>query len=127
MEDDVRRALRRHGTSRRRTRDQDYFDYVDGKKRYDGVASLLRSRDVEVPWGDPSDSPEADTICGIGNRKNIVFSRVLRAEGMQPYPGSLALLDQLATTGHPDRRRLQLQERRRGARRRRACATASPS
>jgi beta-phosphoglucomutase family hydrolase len=81
--------------------DQDYFDYVDGKKRYDGVASLLRSRDVEVPWGDPSDSPEADTICGIGNRKNIVFSRVLRAEGMQPYPGSLALLDQLATTGTP--------------------------
>jgi len=81
--------------------DQDYFDYVDGKKRYDGVASLLRSRDVEVPWGDPSDSPEADTICGIGNRKNIVFSRVLRAEGMQPYPGSLALLDQLSATGTP--------------------------
>jgi len=81
--------------------DQDYFDYVDGKKRYDGVASLLRSRDVEVPWGDPSDSTEADTICGIGNRKNVVFSRVLRAEGMQPYPGSLALLDQLANTGTP--------------------------
>ncbi|HEX5857407.1 MAG TPA: beta-phosphoglucomutase family hydrolase [Microbacterium sp.] len=81
--------------------DQDYFDYVDGKKRYDGVASLLRSRDVEVPWGDPSDSPDADTVCGIGNRKNIVFSRVLRADGMRPYPGSLALLDQLAPTGVP--------------------------
>ena len=81
--------------------DQDYFDYVDGKKRYDGVASLLRSRDVEIPWGDPSDSPEADTICGIGNRKNVVFSRVLRADGMQPYPGSLALLDQLAPSGVP--------------------------
>lgn len=81
--------------------DQDYFDYVDGKKRYDGVASLLRSRDVEVPWGDPSDPPAADTICGIGNRKNVVFSRVLRADGMQPYPGSLALLDQLQPTGIP--------------------------
>ncbi|HWI30641.1 MAG TPA: beta-phosphoglucomutase family hydrolase [Microbacterium sp.] len=81
--------------------DQDYFDYVDGKKRYDGVASLLRSRDVEVHWGDPSDPPEADTICGIGNRKNVVFSRVLRADGVQPYPGSLALLDQLAPTGVP--------------------------
>jgi len=81
--------------------EQDYFDYVDGKKRYDGVASLLRSRDVEIPWGDPSDSTEADTICGIGNRKNVVFSRVLRAEGVQPYPGSLALLDQLALAGVP--------------------------
>lgn len=81
--------------------DQDYFDYVDGKKRYDGVASLLRSRDVEVPWGEVTDPPEADTICGIGNRKNVVFARVLRADGMQPYPGSLALLDQLAPTGVP--------------------------
>lgn len=81
--------------------DQDYFDYVDGKKRYDGVASLLRSRDVEVPWGEVTDPPEADTICGIGNRKNVVFARVLRADGMQPYPGSLALLEQLAPTGVP--------------------------
>ena len=60
--------------------ERDYFDYLDGKKRYDGVASLLRSRDVEVPWGDPSDDPSADTVCGIGNRKNEVFSRVLRGE-----------------------------------------------
>lgn len=73
----------------------DYFEYLDGKKRYDGVASLLRSRDVEVPWGDPSDPPTADTVCGIGNRKNEVFARVLRGEGIAPYPGSLALLDAL--------------------------------
>jgi len=81
--------------------ERDYFDYLDGKKRYDGVASLLRSRDVEVPWGDPSDPPARDTICGIGNRKNEVFSTVLRAEGIAPYPGSVALLDQLDAAGTP--------------------------
>ncbi len=81
--------------------ERDYFEYLDGKKRYDGVASLLRSRDVEVPWGDPSDPPTADTICGIGNRKNDVFARVLRAEGIEPYPGSLALLDVLEAAGVP--------------------------
>jgi len=81
--------------------DEDYFEYLDGKKRYDGVASLLRSRDIEVPWGEPSDPPEAETICGIGNRKNVVFERVLRAEGIAPYPGSLALLDVLTTAGTP--------------------------
>lgn len=80
---------------------RDYFDYVDGKKRYDGVASLLRSRDVEVPWGDPSDAPELDTVCGIGNRKNIVFARILREDGVQPYPGSLRLLDALRDAGTP--------------------------
>lgn len=81
--------------------ERDYFDYLDGKKRYDGVASLLHSRDVEVPWGDPSDAPEADTVCGIGNRKNEVFSRVLRTDGIAPYPGSIALLDVLAAAGTP--------------------------
>jgi beta-phosphoglucomutase family hydrolase len=81
--------------------ERDYFDHLDGKKRYDGVASLLRSRDVEVPWGDPSDPLTADTVCGIGNRKNAVFERVLRAEGIAPYPGSLRLLDVLAAAGTP--------------------------
>ncbi len=79
--------------------DDDYFRYVDGKKRYDGVASLLHSRDVEVPWGHPSDPLTADTICGIGNRKNEVFTRVLNEQGIKPYPGSLALLDELQ--GYP--------------------------
>ena len=81
--------------------ERDYFEYLDGKKRYDGVASLLRSRDVEVPWGHPSDPLEADTICGIGNRKNAFFERVLRDEGIAPYPGSLALLDLLESAGTP--------------------------
>lgn len=79
----------------------DYFRYLDGKQRYDGVASLLRSRDVEVPWGDPSDPITADTVCGIGNRKNEVFARVLRTDGIAPYPGSLALIEQLRAAGTP--------------------------
>lgn len=79
--------------------ERDYFEHLDGKKRYDGVASLLWSRDVEVPWGDPSDAPELDTVCGIGNRKNAVFESVLRSEGIAPYPGSLALLDVLRDAG----------------------------
>jgi beta-phosphoglucomutase family hydrolase len=79
--------------------DEDYFLYLDGKQRYEGVASLLRSRGIEVEWGFPTDPSTADTVCGIGNRKNDVFSRVLQEEGVQPYPGSLALLDQLRAKG----------------------------
>lgn len=79
--------------------DEDYFAYVDGKKRYDGVASLLHSRNVEIPWGEVDDDPTADTVCGIGNRKNAAFSAALRAEGIAPFPGSLALLDELRDAG----------------------------
>ncbi|MER7446802.1 HAD-IA family hydrolase [Microbacterium sp. NPDC097977] len=81
--------------------DADYFDYVDGKKRYDGVASLMRSRNVEIPWGAVDDPPEAETICGIGNRKNAAFAASLRAEGIAPFPGSLAVVEKLAAAGVP--------------------------
>src|SRR5690606_36821056 len=77
----------------------DYYAYVDGKKRYDGVAALLRSRDVELPWGDPSDGADAPTVCGIGNRKNAVFTAVLDEDGIAPFPGSIALVDALAAGG----------------------------
>jgi beta-phosphoglucomutase family hydrolase len=81
--------------------DADYYEYLDGKRRYDGVASVLRSRDVEVPWGEPTDPPSADTVSGIGNRKNEVFTRVLESEGIAPYPGSLTLVHQLRAAGVP--------------------------
>jgi beta-phosphoglucomutase family hydrolase len=78
--------------------DTDYFTFVDGKPRYDGVRDFLASRGIELPLGDPSDGPEAVTVCGLGNRKNVTFTEVLSTEGVQPYPGSLRLLDHLATT-----------------------------
>jgi len=80
---------------------QDYFDHIDGKPRYEGVAELLRSRNIELPWGRPDDSPEAETVCGLGNRKNVVFQRVLSEEGVTPYPGSQALLERLEASGTP--------------------------
>lgn len=81
--------------------DADYYAYVDGKRRYDGVASLLHSRNVEIPWGDPSDPAQAQTVCGIGNRKNAAFSTALRSGGVVPFPGSLALLEVLREAGSP--------------------------
>lgn len=79
----------------------DYFDYVDGKPRYDGVRSFLASRDITIPEGSPDDPPDAVTVCGLGNRKNVEFSRVLATDGVQAYPGSVRLLDHLATARIP--------------------------
>jgi alpha,alpha-trehalose phosphorylase len=81
--------------------DADYFAHLDGKQRYQGVAQLLHSRGLELPWGDPSDPPQADTVCGLGNRKDAAFQKVLLEEGVVPYAGSVALLDMLAAHGTP--------------------------
>lgn len=79
--------------------DEDYFTYVDGKPRYDGVRSFLTSRGIELPDGDPSDQPAAATVSGLGNRKNAAFNAVLARDGIEAYPGSVALIDQLAAAG----------------------------
>lgn len=79
--------------------DEDYFQHVDGRPRYEGVATFLQSRRIELPHGSPEDPPEAPTVCGLGNRKNQLFNELLDAEGIQPYPGSVALLDHLQRRG----------------------------
>ncbi|WP_424922781.1 HAD family hydrolase [Aeromicrobium phragmitis] len=79
--------------------DDDYFTYLDGKPRYDGVQSVLESRGIHLPYGDPSDDPSATTVCGLGNRKNDAFEKVLASEGVEVYPGSKLLVDQLAARG----------------------------
>lgn len=79
--------------------ERDYYAYVDGKPRYDGVRSFLESRGIELPEGDPSDSPERESVCGLGNRKNEAFNAVLERDGVSAYPGSVQLLDALEAKG----------------------------
>jgi beta-phosphoglucomutase family hydrolase len=68
---------------------EDYNKYVDGMPRYDGVHSFLASRGIDLPWGDPGDSPSKETIVGLGNRKNELVLSLIRRSGVEPYPGSV--------------------------------------
>ena len=73
--------------------DDDYFAYIDGKPRYDGVRSLLQSRGIRVPEGEVTDPPTADTVHGLGNRKNDAFNATLAAgapsgNAQSPHPAS---------------------------------------
>lgn len=67
----------------------DYSAYVDGKPRYDGVRSFLASRGIQLPEGDPSDPPSAETVFGLGNRKNELVLALLRRDGVEVYEGSV--------------------------------------
>ncbi len=67
----------------------DYGEYVDGKPRYEGVRSFLESRDIELPQGEPSDSPDAETVDGLGNRKNEIVLRRIQQDGVRAYDGSV--------------------------------------
>jgi beta-phosphoglucomutase family hydrolase len=79
--------------------DDDYFTFIDGRPRYDGVRAFLASRGVTLPDGTPDDPPELETVCGLGNRKNRTFNDTLRDQGVTAYRGSVALLDAAAASG----------------------------
>jgi beta-phosphoglucomutase family hydrolase len=68
---------------------KDYGEYVDGKPREDGTRSFLESRGIHLPEGQPDDPPDAETIHGLGNRKNELVVAKIRAGGVQAYPGSV--------------------------------------
>ncbi|MDQ6836276.1 MAG: beta-phosphoglucomutase family hydrolase [Actinomycetota bacterium] len=70
-------------------KDSDYDEYVDGLPRYDGVRNFLKSRGIELPEGRHDDSPQTDTVSGIGNRKNDLVLELIRRNGVQPYDGSV--------------------------------------
>jgi alpha,alpha-trehalase len=77
----------------------DYYLYVDGKPRYDGVESFLASRGIRLRRGSPDDPPTADTVCGLGNRKDALFLARLAEQGVAAYPSSIELLHRLRAGG----------------------------
>ncbi len=79
--------------------DSDYHLHVDGKPRFDGVGDYLASRGICLAEGGPSDPPEAETVHGLGNRKNEIFLNCLREQGAVPYASTVALIDRLKTAG----------------------------
>ena len=79
--------------------EDDYLTYVDGKPRYEGVASFLASRGVSIPYGTPSDSPAAQTICGLGNRKDELFNDRVQQHGVDVDQDAVRFVRELRERG----------------------------
>ncbi len=77
----------------------DYNTYVDGKPRYDGVRSFLASRNITLPEGNHDDPSSAETVCGLGNRKNEYFIDLMHKDGVEPYADAVALAKNVRSQG----------------------------
>ncbi|HXW45230.1 MAG TPA: beta-phosphoglucomutase family hydrolase [Streptosporangiaceae bacterium] len=78
---------------------KDYDDYVDGKPREDGTRSFLESRGIHLPEGGKDDPPGAQTIHALSARKDAIFERLLRSDGVQVYEGSVRYLHAVKSAG----------------------------
>lgn len=77
----------------------DYVNFVNGKPRYQGVKNFLESRNIHLPFGNPSDSSDQETICGIGNQKNSIFNALLQEEGAEVYDSTITFIQNLRKNG----------------------------
>lgn len=93
------RAVRVGGHFEPFTIEHDYKTYVDGKPRYDGVASFLESRNICLPFGARNDPPDKETICGLGNRKTRRFLDAIRRNGVEVYDGTIDFIGRVKSSG----------------------------
>jgi beta-phosphoglucomutase family hydrolase len=77
----------------------DYEKYVDGEPRADGVRNFLAARGITLPEGSESDSPDARTVSGVGNRKNELVLEVIKRQGVALFDGAKDLVSDLRERG----------------------------
>jgi HAD superfamily hydrolase (TIGR01509 family) len=53
------------------------------------VRSFLQSRGIDLPDGSPDDPPSAETVDGLGNRKNELVLELIEKNGVEAYEGSI--------------------------------------
>lgn len=79
--------------------EKDYYAYVDGKPRYEGVRSFLESRGIQLDYGEPDDPPARETYCGLGNRKNELFRDTIDEEGVEPFEDAVEAVNNWRKAG----------------------------
>ena len=99
FDDYLKLREKEHGEVFKEFTQDDYLTFVDGKPRYDGVKSFLESRGINLPFGTPDDPADMETVCGLGNKKNVAFNEVLSREGVEVYPSTVALMQALKEAG----------------------------
>ena len=95
----LRMRSEKYGTIFKSFEDSDYRMYVDGKPRYDGVRDFLASRQISLPYGRKEDPIGRETVCGLGNRKNSYFLKILDEQGAKVYQSSVDLIRALRSSG----------------------------
>jgi beta-phosphoglucomutase family hydrolase len=79
--------------------EDDYNDHVDGKPRADGVRDFLHSRGIDLAEGTDNDPPEANTVIGVGNRKNVLLLKSIHEDGVKVFDDARHYLEAARDAG----------------------------
>jgi beta-phosphoglucomutase family hydrolase len=77
----------------------DYAAHVDGRLRPDGVRAFLASRGITLPEGALDDAPGADTVHGLGARKNRRVVEIIASGAVEAFPGWVRYVEAARAAG----------------------------
>jgi len=93
------RAASRREPFKEFSHEHDYLSYVDGRPRYKGVETFLKSRRIDLPFGSPEDPPGNETVCALGNQKNAFFNQVIETDGVSLFDSTIELIQEMLRRG----------------------------
>ena len=63
------------------------------------MRDFLASRGITLPEGHPDDPPDAETVYGLGNRKNELLLKQIQEDGVEVFDGSVRYLEAVQQAG----------------------------
>jgi HAD superfamily hydrolase (TIGR01509 family) len=93
------RAERTHGSFAPFSPRTDYPEHIHGRPRLEGVRNFLASRGISLPEGAPNDTPGAETVHGLANRKREALLRRIETRGVRAFDGSRRYLQTARDAG----------------------------
>jgi hypothetical protein len=57
-----------------------------------GITNFLKSRGIELPKGNDKDDDDAETVYGLGNRKNRLFNALMKEKGVVVYKATVEII-----------------------------------
>ena len=77
----------------------DYRSMWTGSPASTAFATFSHRAVSGSPREAPDDPPQAETVGGLGNRKNDLVNKIIEEKGVEPYEGSVKLIHQLRRQG----------------------------
>ncbi len=78
---------------------EDYRTHVDGRPRHAGIVAFLGSRGMSLPEGAHDDPSAAESVIGLGRRKNALFLELVEREGVEVDAATVRLVRDLRASG----------------------------
>lgn len=69
--------------------EEDYYSFIEGKPKYERLQNYLGKLNIELPYGNTTDSAGYHSICSLEKKKTKAFTQMLKKGEMDVYENAM--------------------------------------